>query len=58
MRRRLLQLAPAVVLAATGAVVITAEEPIVPVYPEPHHRQVFQYGPTRILDVQIAALGC
>lgn len=29
------------------------EEPVVPVYHEPHHRQVFQYGPTRILDLQI-----
>jgi len=27
--------------------------PIVPVYDEPHHRQVFQFGPTRILDLQI-----
>ena len=32
---------------------ISGEEPIVPVYHEPHHRQVFQYGPTRILDLQI-----
>ncbi|HEX5110107.1 MAG TPA: hypothetical protein VFV95_16765 [Vicinamibacterales bacterium] len=30
-----------------------AETPIVPVYKEPHHRQVFQYGPVRILDLQI-----
>jgi len=30
-----------------------AESPIVPVYKEPHHRQVFQYGPVRILDLQI-----
>lgn len=29
------------------------ESPIVPVYHEPHHRQVFQYGPVRILDLQI-----
>lgn len=29
------------------------EGPIVPVYDEPHHRQVFQFGPTRILDLQI-----
>ena len=29
------------------------ESPIVPVHDEPHHRQVFQYGPTRILDLQI-----
>lgn len=36
-----------------AAVAIGAEEPVVPVYHEPHHRQVFQYGTTRILDVQI-----
>jgi hypothetical protein len=36
-----------------GAVALKAEDPIVPVYHEPHHRQVFQYGPTRILDLQI-----
>ena len=29
------------------------DQPIVPVYHEPHHRQVFQYGPVRILDLQI-----
>jgi mannose-6-phosphate isomerase-like protein (cupin superfamily) len=29
------------------------ESPIVPVHHEPHHRQVFQFGPTRILDLQI-----
>ena len=29
------------------------EAPIVPVHHEPHHRQVFQYGPVRILDMQI-----
>lgn len=27
--------------------------PIVPVHDEPHHRQVFQFGPTRILDLQL-----
>ena len=27
--------------------------PIVPVHHEPHHRQVFQYGPMRILDLQL-----
>jgi quercetin dioxygenase-like cupin family protein len=32
----------------------TASGPVVPVYHEPHHRQVFQYGPTRILDLQIS----
>ena len=31
-----------------------AEAPrVVPVHHEPHHRQVFQYGPMRILDLQI-----
>lgn len=29
------------------------ESPIVPVHDEPHHRQVFQFGPMRILDLQI-----
>jgi len=29
------------------------DAPIVPVHHEPHHRQVFQYGPVRILDMQI-----
>jgi len=29
------------------------DSPIVPVHDEPHHRQVFQYGPMRILDLQI-----
>jgi mannose-6-phosphate isomerase-like protein (cupin superfamily) len=27
--------------------------PVVPVHDEPHHRQVFQHGPMRILDLQI-----
>jgi mannose-6-phosphate isomerase-like protein (cupin superfamily) len=27
--------------------------PVVPVHHEPHHRQVFQYGPMRILDLQL-----
>jgi len=29
------------------------QDPIVPVYHEPHHRQVFQHGPMRILDLQL-----
>jgi quercetin dioxygenase-like cupin family protein len=29
------------------------QSPVVPVHEEPHHRQVFQYGPTRILDLQV-----
>ena len=53
MRRHLLQLAPAVAVVCAGAVTMAGEEPIVPVYHEPHHRQVFQYLTTRILDVQI-----
>jgi quercetin dioxygenase-like cupin family protein len=36
-----------------AAAAIRADDPIVPVYHEPHHRQVFQYGHTRILDLQI-----
>ena len=36
-----------------SVVPMVAEEPVVPVYHEPHHRQVFQYGSTRILDVQV-----
>jgi quercetin dioxygenase-like cupin family protein len=30
-----------------------ADAPIVPVHDEPHHRQLFQYGPTRILEMQV-----
>jgi len=30
-----------------------AAAPIVPVHDEPHHRQLFQYGPTRILELQV-----
>jgi len=30
-----------------------ANAPIVPVHDEPHHRQLFQYGPTRILELQV-----
>jgi quercetin dioxygenase-like cupin family protein len=29
------------------------QDPIMPVHQEPHHRQVFQYGPMRILDLQL-----
>lgn len=29
------------------------QTPIMPVHQEPHHRQVFQYGPMRIIDLQI-----
>lgn len=36
-----------------GAVVTRGEEAPMPVYHEPHHRMVFQAGPTRILDGQL-----
>src|SRR5262245_2222797 len=29
------------------------QTPIMPVHQEPHHRQVFQAGPMRIIDLQI-----
>ena len=29
------------------------QTPIMPVHQEPHHRQVFQHGPMRILDLQV-----
>jgi hypothetical protein len=29
------------------------QEPIMPVHQEPHHRQVFQHGPMRLLDLQV-----
>jgi hypothetical protein len=29
------------------------QTPMMPVHDEPHHRQVFQYGPMRILDLQL-----
>ena len=41
---------------ATAAAPTSAEPEkplVVPVHHEPHHRQVFQYGPMRILDLQI-----
>lgn len=34
---------------ATG----NGQSPIMPVHQEPHHRQVFQHGPMRILDLQL-----
>ncbi len=54
--------ASAAALAAGGAIAQSdggtpsryeIESPVVPVHHEPHHRQVFQYGPVRILDMQI-----
>ena len=29
------------------------QTPVMPVHQEPHHRQVFQHGPMRIIDLQI-----
>ncbi len=48
----------AIVTIWLGAAFVSAQGgrpdgPIVPVYDEPHHRQVFQFGPTRILDLQL-----
>ena len=44
---------PAPPPSAAPATAPAPETPIVPVHHEPHHRQVFQYGPMRILDLQI-----
>ena len=44
------------VLAQSGEAPVSRadrESPVVPVHEEPHHRQVFQYGTTRILDLQV-----
>ena len=53
MRRRVLLVAKIMGLVCVAASRVRGDEPVVPVYHEPHHRQVFQYGPTRILDLQI-----
>jgi quercetin dioxygenase-like cupin family protein len=53
MRRYAFGVCAALAVAWVGAAAVQADDPIVPVYHEPHHRQVFQYGPTRILDLQI-----
>ena len=61
MRRYSFGVCAALAFAWVGAAAVRADDPpkdpprdpIVPVYHEPHHRQVFQYGPTRILDLQI-----
>lgn len=39
--------------APAAAAVAERENPVVPVHHEPHHRQVFQHGSMRILDLQI-----
>ena len=43
--------APAAPVSANLARIV--DQPIVPVHDEPHHRQLFQYGPTRILELQV-----
>jgi oxalate decarboxylase/phosphoglucose isomerase-like protein (cupin superfamily) len=51
-----LLLASSTVLAQSGEAPVSRadiESPVVPVHEEPHHRQVFQYGTTRILDLQV-----
>jgi quercetin dioxygenase-like cupin family protein len=51
-----LLLAPVTVLAQSDEGRVSRadiESPVVPVHEEPHHRQVFQYGTTRILDLQV-----
>jgi len=51
-----LLLAPATVLAQSDESRPSRadiQSPVVPVHEEPHHRQVFQYGTTRILDLQL-----
>jgi quercetin dioxygenase-like cupin family protein len=53
MRLRIHALVGILAFLGSAAAVIHADDPVVPVYHEPHHRQVFQYGTTRILDVQI-----
>ena len=53
MRRSSFGVCAALAVAWVSAAALQADDPIVPVFHEPHHRQVFQYGPTRILDLQI-----
>ncbi len=51
-----LLLASASVLAQSGERPVARADipsPVVPVHEEPHHRQVFQYGATRILDLRV-----
>ena len=52
----LLLLASTTALAQSGEPPVSRaniQSPVVPVHEEPHHRQVFQYGSTRILDLQV-----
>jgi mannose-6-phosphate isomerase-like protein (cupin superfamily) len=53
MQRWTIRLMVGAALTWIGVAVIHAEDPVVPVYHEPHHRQTFQYGPTRLIDLQI-----
>jgi oxalate decarboxylase/phosphoglucose isomerase-like protein (cupin superfamily) len=51
-----LLLASPIVVAQPGEAPVSRadiDSPVVPVHEEPHHRQVFQYGTTRILDLQV-----
>jgi quercetin dioxygenase-like cupin family protein len=44
------------VLAQSGEAPVSRadiQSPVVPVHEEPHHREVFQHGTTRILDLQV-----
>lgn len=42
-----------VVALSSAALSAQQTEKVVPVHEEPHHRQVFQQGPVRVLDMQI-----
>jgi hypothetical protein len=49
-------IAPAAVLAQSAPQPVSRadlDSPVVPVHEEPHHREVFQHGTTRILDLRV-----
>jgi quercetin dioxygenase-like cupin family protein len=49
-------IAPAAALAQPGSAPVSradVESPVVPTHEEPHHREVFQHGTTRILDLRV-----
>lgn len=51
-----LLIAPAAVLAQSGSGPVSRadiESPVVPTHEEPHHREVFHHGTTRILDLRV-----
>jgi oxalate decarboxylase/phosphoglucose isomerase-like protein (cupin superfamily) len=51
-----LLLAPGTMPAQSGDAPVSRadqQSPVVPVHEEPHHREVFQHGTTRILDLQV-----